>query len=268
MEGRGSRGWWDLKVAKRVASALWSSGELAIRERKNFLRTYDLAERVIPEKVRRQRVTKNKGVEMLLLKALDGHGWATMTTLTGTWRPTNIRKELVPAAERLERRGEIVRASLENPEGKPTPGWIRPSDLELVDRLRRVRPQRDRGVLLSPFDPVLWDRPRVQRLFGFDQILEIYKPQSQRTYGYYCMPVLAGERLVARFDFKADRKAGVLRVLSCHHEGTGTDRPASAEDGEAAATALQRHANALELEIVGWKPKKATAKTKRTRAAR
>ncbi len=136
---------------------------------------------------------------------------------------------------------------------RATPGWIRPEDRELAARLDTVRPRRDRGVLLSPFDPLLWDRARVRRLFGFDQVLEIFKPAARRTYGYYGLPVLAGERLVARLDLKADRKRGVLRVLSCRFEGTGDSHPAASRDGEAARAALARYADALELKPIGWR---------------
>jgi hypothetical protein len=82
----------------------------------------------------------------------------------------------------------------------------------------------------------------VQHLFGFDQVLEIYKPAPQRIYGYFCLPVLAGDRLVARYDMKADRRAGTLNILSSHHE----DKP-SAQDKDAARFALERYSKALNL---------------------
>jgi uncharacterized protein YcaQ len=248
LEGEGSRGWWNLKTAKRIALHLWTSGELAIRERRNFQRTYDFADRVIPEEwFRAPSVPRRKALETLLLKALDGHGWATTATLAQTWRFRNMRKEIVSSLERLEREGRALRCTLVAPDGKRTAGWIRPEDLELADRLRKVRPRRERGVLLSPFDPVLWDRPRVRQLFGFDQVLEIFKPAPQRRYGYYCLPVLAGERLIARFDLKAERGQGRLRVLSRRFEDGASPRTSNTEDREAARTALDRYAEALGL---------------------
>ncbi len=255
MEGRGSRGWWDLKAAKRVATALWSSGELAIRERRNFQRTYDLTERVIPEALRRQPLPKRRGLEALLLKALEGHGWATTGTLASTWRLVNRKKEIAGAINRLVDRGEVVSCSVAGPGTRPTPGWVRPDDLELAHRLSTIRPRGDRGVLLSPFDPLLWDRNRVTRLFDFDQVLEIFKPAPRRKYGYYCLPVLAGERLVARVDLKAERRHGRLRVLSCRFERTGTSRASSPDESEAVRGALARFAESLQLEPVGWRPR-------------
>jgi uncharacterized protein YcaQ len=249
MEGEGSRGWWDLKVAKKVATALWSSGELAIRERRNFQRTYDLAERVIPDRWRQQSVSKDEALEILLLRAVAGHGWAATGTLAQTWRFRNLQPELRQALERLAEKGEVTPCSLVLQKGSAKPGWIRPSDLELAGRLESVRPRRDRGVLLSPFDPVLWDRNRVQQLYGFHQMLEIFKPAEKRIYGYYCLPVLAGERLVARYDLKADRKRGVVQVLCRHFEGDDPSKPTSAADVEAARTALVRHTEAVELAV-------------------
>ncbi len=247
MEGPGGRGWWDLKIAKKVATALWSSGELAIRERRNFQRVYDLAERVIPSDMRSRRMSAAEGLETLLLRALDGHGWAATGTLASTWRLANRKRQITAALDRLVEKGDVIACALENPGGRPTPGWIRPADRELAARLENIRPRRDRGVLLSPFDPLLWDRARVKRLFGFDQVLEIFKPAPRRIYGYYCLPVLAGENLAARVDLKADRRAGRLMVLSQRFEGESGDRPATASDGEAVRSALESYSRMLGL---------------------
>ncbi len=253
MEGRSGGGWWNLKVARRVASALWLNGELAIRQRTNFQRSFDLTQRVIPDEVRRRPQSKRDGFETLLLKALDGHGWATTGTLSASWRLTRCGPEIKQTLNRLVDKGAVEPCALVNPQGRPTPGWIRPEDRQLAARLNAVRPAGDRGVLLSPFDPVLWDRARVRRLFDFDQVLEIFKPAPARVYGYYCLPVLAGDRLVARFDLKAHRSNGTLGVLSCRFEGTGNARPATAADGEAARSALDRYADAVCLRPTGWR---------------
>ncbi len=253
MEGRGSRGWWDLKLAKRVAAALWSSGELAIRERRNFQRSYDLAERVIPERWRSEPLDEEAALEALLLKALVGHGWARTGTLTATWRLRGRPEKVALVLKRLAETGRIRRCRMMGGD-RPAPGWILAEDLELAARLESVRPRRDRGVLLSPFDPVLWDRERVARLFGFEQLLEIFKPAPQRKFGYYCLPILAGERLIGRFDLKASRRQGTLTVLCSRFEQTGTDRPGSPADAAAAASALTRYSDALGLRAVGGLP--------------
>ncbi len=252
LEARSSKGWWDLGVVKRVAAALWSSGELAIRERRNFLRTYDLTERVIPEPLLRQPLSTADGLDTLLLSALSGHGWATTGTLAATWRLRNRRAELLASLDRLQEKGAIVPCALESAEGArharakagATGGWIQPADRELAARLESARPRSDRGVLLSPFDPLLWDRARVARLFGFDALLEIFKPAPRRIFGYYCLPVLAGDQLVARVDLKADRKRGSLQVLSAHFEKRGA---AAKRDRQAARAAVDRYADALGL---------------------
>jgi uncharacterized protein YcaQ len=238
-------GYWTRKVSARVALAFWSRGDLAIRERRNFQRTFDLAERVIPEDLRARPQERGAALATLLLRALAGLGWATTGTLANTWRLRNLRPEIQGALARLQELGLIVPCRLVLANGAGTPGWIRCSDLEDLGRLSRLRPARDRGVLLSPFDPLLWDRQRVATLFGFDQVLEIFKPQVQRRYGYYCLPVLAGEHLVARVDLKADRRAGRLDLLALHYEA---ERPTAA-DRQAVSTALARHSAAVGLEI-------------------
>ena len=251
MEGSGSRGWWDLKLVKRVATALWSSGKLAIRERRNFQRIYDLSERVIPERWRQNGLSEPQAIEQLLVLALKGHGWASTGTLSQTWRLTNQKKSIAAALNRLVDKGEIVPCLLAGYDKKTRPGWIRPSDLELAARLKGVRPRADRGVLLSPFDPVLWDRQRVRQLFAFDQVLEIFKPAPKRKYGYYCLPVLAGDTFVGRVDLKADWTAGKLKVLSVLFEEGKVIGKVNSKDREAVRTALDRYAEALKLKLAG-----------------
>jgi uncharacterized protein len=256
MEGEGGKGWWQLKVTKKVATALWSAGELAIRERRAFQRTFDLTERVIPERWRRETLDRAASLRRLLLVALGGHGWATTGTLAATWRLRNKREELATALRELQDAGEIVPCTLVVDRRKPrndVKGWCRPADLELAATLERARPRADRPVLLSPFDPLLWDRGRVQLLFGFAQSLEIFKPAAQRVFGYYVLPVLAGERLVGRVDLKArpvagrrDRQTGPvgrLDLLAAHHESD------DAATREAVRAALQRYADALGLAL-------------------
>ncbi len=250
LEGRGSSGWWDLKLFKRVATALWSSGELAIRERRNFQRVYDLTERVIPERFRQTGLPEPAAIEHLLLLALKGHGWAATGTLAQTWRLKNLKPAIAAALSRLVETGEILPCSLIGDVGRKIAGWIRPADLALAARLRRVRPRTDTGVLLSPFDPVLWDRRRVHQLFGFEQLLEIFKPAPKRKYGYYCLPVLAGDRLVARVDLKADRKAQNLHIPSIHLETNASSGPKISQVRKAVQSALERYAGAVMLKLI------------------
>jgi uncharacterized protein len=251
LEGGSTSGWWNLSVAKKVVSALWSAGTIAVRERKNFQRTYDLAERVIPAKWRGRRMKTIDSLKVLFLNALDGAGWATTGTLAATWRLRRRRAEIARALEELEEEGAIEACALVSSErrggrhARRTLGWIRPRDLDLAARLRRSRPGSSEGVLLSPFDPLLWDRARVELLFGFEQVLEIFKPAPARRFGYYCLPVLAGEELVARCDVKADRTRGVVSALAVHYE---TARP-SASARRATRRALERYAAAVGLDL-------------------
>jgi uncharacterized protein YcaQ len=243
LEGASGGGWWQLKPAKKVASALWSAGELAIRERRGFQRTYDLTERVIPEPYRAARLDTAGSIRRLLLVALGGHGWATTGTLAATWRLRNRRAEILAALEALREAGEIVPCTVDAGRDGKVRGWCRPADLELAARLEGARIGSRRPVLLSPFDPLLWDRARVRLFFGFEQTLEIFKRAEQRIWGYYCLPVLAGERLVARVDLKARPAAGTLEVLAAHlEEGV---REVVARD--ALTRALARYAESLEL---------------------
>jgi uncharacterized protein YcaQ len=248
LEGeRPGGGWWAHSPAKRAAEALWRTGDLAVRERRGFLRVYDLAERVIPEEVRRRSVPEEEALRVLVLRAFEGHGWAEERTVRATWCLRARHPAYRAALRSLEEEGALVRCALEEGRDRRRTGWIRPADLEAAARLRRWRPEEERGVLLTPFDPLLWDRARVRTLFGFEQILEIYVPPARRRFGYFCLPVLAGERLVARVDLRADRAAGLLRVRSLHFERAGPRGRPPAADRAAAAGAVARLAVSLGL---------------------
>ncbi len=248
LEGSSGKGWWDHKPAKNVAVALWSAGDLAVRERRAFQRTFDLPERVIPEEWRATPEPPfEEALETLLLKALDGHGWAQTGTLARTWRLRLMKDEIGRALKRLAETGAIVACAMDSGDSGRIRGWIRPADLELAANLEEVRPAPMNPVLLSPFDPLLWDRDRVRRLFGFSMTIEIFVPAARRTYGYYCLPVLAGERLVARVDLKADRKTGALRVVSCHTEPKEASCCTAVESRAMARKAVDRYARQVGL---------------------
>ena len=254
LEQRSSSGWWNIGLTKKVMSALWSRGDVVVRQRSGFQRIFDLTERIIDPAWQGRDLPRHEALQELLLKALDGHGWATQGTLASTWRLRNCRDELKACLAALHEQGKIVPCRLlkdgKGSSGKSSSqdGWIRTEHLELAERLRRARPDDGQGVLLSPFDPVLWDRARVAMLFGFEQLLEIFKPAAQRRYGYYCLPVLSGERLVGRVDLKAQRKEGKLRILARHREDMPSESKERAADA-AIDRSLQRYADALGLRL-------------------
>lgn len=236
--GGSGNGWWDDGIGKRMASCLWATGRLAIRERRHFQRIYDLPERVIPEEIRKRRVPQRDAIRELVRLSFSGHGWAGLRTIVDTFRLSKRRSEVVRAIGDLESAGDLVPCEVDG-----AAGWLTPADLELAARLRRARPRPDRGVLLSPFDPVLWDRRRVRTLFDFEYRIEIYTPAAKRVYGYYVLPVLAGDRLIGRVDLKGSRKKGVLHVISRHFE---VEKPGAA-DRAAVDSAIRRYAEAVGL---------------------
>ena len=217
LEGEPTTEVWGAKLSTRVLESLWSVGILAVSQRVKFQRTFDLAERVIPDEVRNMPISSQDCFDKLLLKALEGHGWATTGTLAATWRLSNCRTEIASSLDRLVDRGEVISCHLKTTQSSIA-GWVRPVDLELAHQLEKIRPRKSQGIALSPFDPILWDRARCVLLFGFHQVLEIYKPVEKRRYGYYCLPILAGDRLVARVDLRSDWHQDRLNVLSCHYE--------------------------------------------------
>ncbi len=208
-EGRGGGGMWNWKPAKRMLDRLWSSGELVIAGRRSFQRLYDLPERVIPRELLEQPVpSEAEWLRGLIVRAVCGRGALTNFGIREHWRLKGGAARLEPQLEALCHEGVIRRLAVED--GGP-PLYV-PTEAELDDAAPAG------GVLLSPFDNLLWDRAFAERVFGFRHVIEVYKRGHERTYGYYVLPFLYGDRLVGRADLKADRRESALRVKAIHLE--------------------------------------------------
>ena len=205
MRDRPKGTWWDWDDGKLALEHLFRTGEVAASRRPNdFARLYDLADRVIPPDVLSQPgLPEHEAKKELLVRAARHHGVGTASDLTDYHRLSHTRALLAELVEE----GRLVPASVE--------GWSKPAFMHPDAVLpRRVQAR----ALLSPFDPVVWNRDRIERLFGFRYRIEIYVPEPKREYGYYVLPFLLGDELVARVDLKADRRAGRLLVQSAFGE--------------------------------------------------
>ncbi len=203
---RGAPGWWEWSNGKRALEWLFWSGFITTKTRRGFERVYDLTERVIPASVMNTPTPEPADAQrQLLMIAAQAMGVATEADLRDYFR--------MSVTATRARLAELVEAGeLEQVEVK---GWGKPAYLHPKARLpRRIEAQ----ALLSPFDNLIWARDRTERLFGCRVRLEIYTPAHKREHGYYVLPFLQGDRITARIDLKADRKAGVLLVQSAHVE--------------------------------------------------
>ncbi|WP_168209847.1 DNA glycosylase AlkZ-like family protein [Mycobacterium helveticum] len=205
-EPRRTKGaWWNRSDTKWVAEALFASGVFTTATRVGFARHYDLVERVLPAEVLSREVDDEEAIRELTLRAATALGVGAEADIRDYFRLSVA--QVKPALAGLLAAGEIERVEVQ--------GWSAPAYL----RSGQTVPRSDRGTaLLCPFDPLIFFRPRVERLFDFHYRVEIYTPPEKRKYGYYVWPFLLDGRLVARVDLKADRAAGTLRVVGAFGE--------------------------------------------------
>ncbi len=214
-------GEWHRPLQRWALEHHFGRGELGVRRRlANFQRVYDLPERLLDDEFRQSRISRDDAQRALLRKSAASLGVATLQDMADYYRMSP--RDAAPRVAELVEEGVLTPVNVE--------GWRDPGYLCDGARIPRTI---DGACLLSPFDPLVWFRPRAERIFDFEYRIEIYVPAEKRRWGYYVLPFRLGDRIVARVDLKADRKAGKLLVQSLHFEtGARSQEAASALDSE------------------------------------
>ena len=211
--------WWGWSDVKRTLEWMFRVGEVVCVERRRFERVYALPEQVLAPELLDSPPNEADAVRELVGRAAAALGIATEADLADYWRMK--RAQVRRAIGDLEEAGVLIPVAV--------PGWSvggRPAPTWLHRDARRPR-RLETAAVLSPFDPVVWFRPRTERLFDFHYRIEIYTPEPERKFGYYSLPVLVDDDVVGRVDLKSDRKAGVLRVQSAWAEPGAPDETAA-----------------------------------------
>ena len=233
---RGSGGWWGWSDTKHALEFLFWAGRITTAERRpSFERLYDLPERVLPKAVLEMPTPEPAEAHRELLRiASRALGVATASDLRDYFRMSPGDAE--PRIAELVEAGDLLPVKVE--------GWANKAYLD--PKARRPR-KVDACALLAPFDPLVWERSRAERLFDFHYRIEIYTPAEKRIYGYYVLPFLLGERLVGRVSLKADRASGKLLVHATYAEKHAPDHAAEALLSELRSMAAWLELDGIEI---------------------
>lgn len=201
----GEKQMWARPPHKLALDFMWYAGELATSHREGFTKFYDLADRVFPEDLQSQRLDDSEEVDWLCHGALDRMGMGSVGEIQKFWDATSQQD----VRGWVEATPSLVQVEVESADGTWTKA-LAPADIEA--RLAALSPPTSRLRIVNPFDPVIRDRNRIERLFGFNYRVEMFVPAAKRIWGYYVYPLLEGERFVGRLEVKADRARSVLTV--------------------------------------------------------
>ncbi|MFE9784070.1 winged helix-turn-helix domain-containing protein [Nocardia salmonicida] len=225
--------WWNLSDTKMICEQLFAAGELSTARRVGFTRHYDLTERVVPADVLAREIGEEDAVRELIRRSSRALGIATEADLRDYYRLA--RRRSAPAIADLVDAGELLPVDVD---GWDAPAYLHPE---------AATPRRITGTaLLCPFDPLIFFRPRTQRVFDFHYRIEIYTPEPERVHGYYVFPLLVDGKLVGRVDLRAERATGRLLAPAAFAE----PGYATAETAQALRGALREMADWLELDEV------------------
>lgn len=209
-EGSKSKGgWWDWHPEKTALEYLWRTGQLAVARREGFQKVYDLPDRVVPSEHLQTLPDPASFLDWKCRSALERLRFATSGEIAAFWGALSAEEAASWCKKALDA-GELLQVEVEGANGgKPRTCFAYPS---LLDGLGDLGDPPARLRVLSPFDPLIRDRQRLERIFGFNYRIEVFVPEAKRQYGYYVFPLLEGERLVGRIDMKHDRSCGDLGV--------------------------------------------------------
>lgn len=206
-------GWWNWKEEKLALEVLFNLGELMIAKRVNFHRIYDLRERVVPDWEDTNTPTLDEIKRTLTLRSVKLLGVTPARWVADYYRMK--KTTTIPLLKTLAAEGQLMVGEVE---GWSEPVYAHPDNMKWIEAAAKNKLRAEHTTLLSPFDPIVWDRERGSTLFNFDYRIECYTPAPKRKYGYFTLPILRGDQIIGRLDPKAHRKEGIFEVKALHFE--------------------------------------------------